>query len=192
LHEDVFSRVYAERGWAVQTSVSGPGSELDRTADLRRRLPALLEELGVRTLLDAGCGDFGWLRVTELPEQYVGVDVVPELFAALEQDLQRGRTFLRADITRVLCRDVLIHFPDDDIVRAVENLRRTGARWLLTTTFVGRGTNEPIALGDWRTLDLEAPPFDFPPPSRLIPDIPVLDRELYLDKRLGLWEVAAL
>src|SRR5436190_14503771 len=82
-HKEVFSRVYAERGWVVQTSVSGPGSELDRTADLRRRLPALFEGLGVRTLLDAGCGDFGWLRETELPELYVGVEVVPELADAL-------------------------------------------------------------------------------------------------------------
>jgi len=86
----------------------------------------------------------------------------------------------------------LIHFPDDDVVRALTNFRRTGARWILTTTFRDRPRNEPIALGEWRTLNLEAPPFRLPPPQRTLPDIPIVDRDLYLDKRLALWELPAI
>ena len=134
---------------------------------------------------------------TELPVlEYIGVEVVPELAAELARRYARpGRRFLQADITSdelpqadfVLCREVLVHFPDEDVERALAAFRRTGARWLLATTFTARETNEPIELGAWRTLNLEAPPFSLPQPERMLKDIPIRDRELALDKRLGLW-----
>ena len=196
-HEAVFTRIYRGSEWLSDESRSGPGSELVRTAGLRRELPELLAELGVDVLLDAGCGDFRWMSETELPvREYIGVEVVPELAAELARRFARpGRRFLQADITRdelpqadfVLCREVLVHFPDEDVERALAAFRRTGARWLLATTFTARETNEPIELGAWRTLNLEAPPFSFPPPERTLDDIPTRNRELALDKRLGLW-----
>lgn len=199
-HEAVFRRIYESREWGACESASGPGSGLTRTAALRRELPRLLAELGVESVLDAGCGDFHWLSEAALPVRfYVGVEVVPELAAELARlHAGRGRTFVAADITRdrlqrtdlVLCRDVLVHFPDDDVELALANVRRSEARWLLTTTFVARPANEPIALGGWRPLNLEAPPFDLPTPIRVLEDIPVVDRELYLDKRLALWDLA--
>jgi SAM-dependent methyltransferase len=201
-HQVVFRRIYAGHEWGSGESVSGPGSGVARTADLRRELAELLVELRIETMLDAGCGDFHWLRLPALPvRRYIGVEVVPELAADVARRFaQHGREFICADITwdrlpqadLVLCREVLVHFPDEDVVRALQNLRRTGARWLLTTTFADREQNEPIPLGAWRTLNLEAPPFDLPPPVRALPDLPLVDRENYLDKRLALWEFAAL
>jgi SAM-dependent methyltransferase len=201
-HEEVFGRIRAERLWGESESVSGPGSGLARTAGIRAELVELLGELEVERFLDAGCGDFHWLRVADLPiREYIGVDVVPELVA----DLQRRhacerRTFIRADITRdplpesdfVLCREVLMHFPDGDVFAALENLQRTAARWLLTTTFVDRRSNDPIELGHWRPVNLEAPPFDLPPPRRTFDDTPLVDRNQFLDKRLALWELQGL
>jgi len=196
-HEAVFTRIYRGSEWLSDESRSGPGSELVRTEGLRHELPELLAELGVEVLLDAGCGDFRWMSEAELPvREYIGVEVVPELAADLQRRYARpGRRFIQADITRdelpqadfVLCREVLVHFPDEDVERALAAFRRTGARWLLATTFTARETNEPIELGAWRTLNLEAPPFSFPPPERTLDDIPTRNRELALDKRLGLW-----
>jgi hypothetical protein len=201
-HRTVFSRIYAERAWGDAESKSGPGSGLERTAGLRRELPHLLAELGVETLLDAGCGDFHWLQAADLPvRSYIGIDVVPSLISDLTTRYgSPDRRFLAADITRdrlpraefILCREVLMHFPDEDVLRAVGNMRRTGARWLLTTTFVDRTSNEPISLGGWRPLNLQAAPFDFPPPVRTLEDMPLVQREGYLDKRLALWELTTL
>jgi hypothetical protein len=101
-HEAVFTRIYRGGDWGSAESRSGPGSELVRTADLRRELPELLAELGVDVLLDAGCGDFLWLREAELPvREYIGVEVVPELAAEVARRYAGpGRRFLQADITR--------------------------------------------------------------------------------------------
>ena len=45
-------------------------------------------------------------------------------------------------------------------------MARSGIPYLLTTTFPGAAANEEIVTGDWRVLNLEAPPFGLPPPSR--------------------------
>ena len=59
--ESVFSKVYRNNEWwDGEESKSGPGSGLTQTRRLRQELPLLFKELGVRTLLDAPCGDFYW------------------------------------------------------------------------------------------------------------------------------------
>ena len=41
--------------------------------------PPLLAKLGVISLLDAPCGDAGWISRTRLGVTYVGIDIVPDL-----------------------------------------------------------------------------------------------------------------
>ncbi|HEX5709358.1 MAG TPA: hypothetical protein VFX96_18800, partial [Pyrinomonadaceae bacterium] len=66
------------------------------------------------------------------------------------------------------------------------NFKRSGAVYLLATTHTDVQENEEIATGDWRKLNLELPPLNFPPPRRLV----VEDEEL--SKCLGLWSLAEL
>ena len=70
------------------------------TAEVRRGLPPLLREFGVRTVLDAPCGDFHWMKELDLPvERYIGADVVAEI---IERNRGRyaaaNREFLVADL----------------------------------------------------------------------------------------------
>src|SRR6185436_20559527 len=51
-----FRLIHATNLWGADTSTSGVGSEQAATAAIRRRLPALLAELGAHSLLDAPCG----------------------------------------------------------------------------------------------------------------------------------------
>jgi GT2 family glycosyltransferase len=177
-------------------SLSGPGSSLDRTATLREALPALLDELEVKTMLDAGCGDHWWLRETPLPvDRYIGVDIVQELVAANSALCIDGRLFMLADFTNdklppvdlVLTRDTLVHYDFATAVRALQNLRRTGARFLLATTFPDRHANRDVALGGWRPLNLALEPFNFPAPLRLLIEGCTENGGAYRDKALGLW-----
>lgn len=194
--EIVFTDIYRGNLWYDPESVSGRGSTLERTAAVRAALPALLRELGARSLLDAPCGDFNWMRHVDLSGvSYAGADVVPDL---IERNRQlyggEGRAFLHLDITRdalpradvVMCRDCLIHLSFADARRALRNFKASGSTYLLATTHAGVTENEDAPTGGWRSLNLRLPPFDFPAPARTIVEDPALE------KHLALWRLDEL
>jgi SAM-dependent methyltransferase len=197
--EDAFSRIYATNLWGADESRSGLGSAADATRVLRFALPEVLRALGARSLLDAPCGDFGWLSHVELgPVDYIGGDIVPALIernTALFAD--ERRRFVRLDLTRdplpaadvVLCRDCLVHLSFANIERVLVNVRRSGASFLLTTTFTRHEVNEDITDGDWRVLNLERAPFNLPAPMAVIVEECNEGNGDYTDKSLGLWRV---
>ncbi|HEX5634534.1 MAG TPA: class I SAM-dependent methyltransferase, partial [Gemmatimonadales bacterium] len=92
----------------------------------------------------------------------------------------------------VLCRDCLVHLSFADIARAVANLRRSGSRWLLTTTFPAQDVNEDVVTGDWRPINLQAAPFDWPAPEELLVEQCTEADGRFADKSLGLWRLDAL
>ena len=200
--EATFSRIYEHNVWANAESVSGPGSTIARAADFIDDLVALLKHLDTRVLLDAACGDFNWAGpVADAVEQYIGLDVVSDLIVR-NQHASAGlrRRFMRADLTAdplpqadvILCRDCLVHFSFQDIVRALHNFQHSGSRYVLTTTFIGRGVNDDIATGAWRPLDLQAPPFALPLPLAVVDEKCTHTGGIYRDKRLALWTLATL
>src|SRR6201999_4664902 len=69
-----FQRIHDTNLWGAPASVSGLGSEIDATAVLRAGLPALLKRLNATSLLDAPCGDGGWIASTDLGVPVTGVD----------------------------------------------------------------------------------------------------------------------
>lgn len=195
--ERIFTRYYQINRWGDDESVSGAGSNLQQTAEVRRVLPGLLAELGVQSLLDVPCGDFNWLKLVPLDVDYIGGDIVAELVARNEAEYgNERRRFLRLDLLEdalpvvdlIFCRDCLVHLSEAHVCRALANIRASGATYLLTTTFPARQVNEDIPTGWWRPLNLCRPPFNFPTPLRLIDEqCPNPD---YPDKHLGLWRVA--
>src|SRR5258708_12776139 len=74
-----FQRIHDTNLWGAPESTSGLGSELDATAVLRTELPRLLQKLGVASLLDAPCGDAGWINRPGLGVPYVGIHIAPAL-----------------------------------------------------------------------------------------------------------------
>lgn len=197
----VFASIHAENAWGDPESVSGPGSTRERAESFLAELIRLATSLPVETLLDAPCGDFNWAGpLADAVPFYVGVDVVPALIDANQRHAGPRRQFLCRDLVHetlpaadlVLCRDGLVHLSNAEVRAALGNLRRTGARWLVTTTFAGDHPNADIRTGNWRPLNLERPPFCFPPPIARIDEHCRYDAEKWRDKGLALWEFAAL
>jgi 2-polyprenyl-3-methyl-5-hydroxy-6-metoxy-1,4-benzoquinol methylase len=154
----LFRRIFQENSWGNNESVSGEGSNLERTAVVRSVLPALLARHGVRSILDAPCGDFFWMKELALDGiAYTGIDIVPEIIAR-NVDLYASpqRVFKLGDLVEdalpaadlILCRDCLVHFTYAETRRALDNFCRSGATWLLTTTFTGPRENREITTGD--------------------------------------------
>jgi hypothetical protein len=204
--QQVFGDIYRSKEWNGAESVSGPGSDLKRTESVRAALPGLLRELGVRSILDAPCGDFHWMKHVDLSGiRYIGGDIVQELIETCRrQHASSSCSFEHLDLTSselprvdlVLVRDCLIHLSFADIAKVVANLRRSGSTYLLTTTFPGKQWNIDIATGGFRPVNLERPPFNFPAPLRTIAEDPWVDHTPThsedFTRCLGLWRIADL
>ena len=201
-HEITFARVAERNEWEDAESVSGTGSNIRATEAIRRELPLLWRAYGIRTLLDVPCGDFHWMRliVHEL-ESYTGMDVVRDVVQrAWNQYTADGVRFLRGNLLTtclpaadcIMVRDCLVHFSYRDALRALRNLKRAPARYVLLTTFPKRQNRDSITGAYWRPLNLEAPPFSFPPPIALINEECDEIGGTFRDKSLGLWELKHL
>jgi 2-polyprenyl-3-methyl-5-hydroxy-6-metoxy-1,4-benzoquinol methylase len=198
-----FQRIHDTNLWGAAASVSGLGSEADATATLRAELPGLLRELGATSLLDAPCGDAGWINAADLGVTMIGVDIVPELIALLSARASRGEIkgdYHVADITRdalprcdaILCRDCLVHLSFANISRALANFRRSGATWLITTTFPDWQTNLDCEDGDWRALNFECAPFSWSVPLALLKENCMEAGGGWRDKSLGVWRLSEI
>ena len=194
--EAIFSEIYERNLWNDPESASGRGSTLQRTTVIRRELPSLLKDVGAESLLDAPCGDFNWMRSTELRSiKYIGADVVPSLIARNEQRYSRyDREFVVLDITKsaiprvdvILCRDCFAHLSFRNIFSALANFKRSSSEYLFATTHTKTREHRDIATGQGRYVNLQLAPFNFPKPEKLI----VEDAEL--GKCLGIWQLQHL
>jgi hypothetical protein len=197
---EVFGLIYAENLWGVEESRSGAGSTLSQTEAMRNTLPALLSQLEVKTLLDLPCGDFHWMsRIKLAGIDYIGADIVPALVASnASQYSGPGRAFIELDLVTsklpmvdaVLCRDCLVHLPNEMVATALRNICSSGSTWLISTTFPSHLENPDITLGLWRPINLERPPFSLPPPQTLLHEGNPDPR--YADKCLGVWRLSDL
>ncbi|MCX6613074.1 MAG: class I SAM-dependent methyltransferase [Acidobacteria bacterium] len=201
--EEVFQRIWANNYWGDAESRSGGGSNLEQTAVLRPALSRLLSELKIQSMLDLPCGDFHWMKETVLPAgmSYVGGDIVAPLVASNQASfggpLKRFEqmNLMEDDLPQVdliFCRDCLVHLSFAQIGKAIENLRRSGSTYLLTTNFSDDRRNHDIRTGQWRPLALRAAPFHFPLPLAVIEEKCTENRGKFSDKTMSLWRIADL
>ena len=203
--KDVFTHIYQKNAWQSSESRSGTGSSLTETEQVRKLLPRLLKKYEIKTLVDVPCGDWNWMKMVDLPkvgvEHYIGGDIVQEIVEENKKNYgDARREFVVLDLMEsplpqgdlLFCRDCLVHLPYKGIEKVLQNLHQSGIRYLLTTTFTNRASNDDIKTGYWRPLNLELSPFCFPSPLEIIVENCTECQGEYADKSLGLWEVTSL
>ena len=185
---EFFRRVFRENIWSDDESRSGVGSNLAATVRVRADLPAALRYYGIRSILDAPCGDFAWMKLVDFGQTaYIGGDIVPEIITSnTELYAQENRRFAVVDLVEddlpdvdlIFCRDCFIHFSNDLILRSLRNMVRSKARFVMLTHDVSllryagvdwknidldRATEAGVNF-EFRPLNLTLPPFNLPPP----------------------------
>jgi hypothetical protein len=193
-----FEKIYHMGLFGSTESRSGSGSTMEQTEHIRGTLAQLFEELGIKTLLDVPCGDFNWMRHINMSNmRYIGGDIVADMVKKNNEDFSSQNVEFRviniitdnlpkADI--ILCRDCLGHLKLEDGLKAIRNFKRSGATYLLSTTFPDHIKNSDD-FRIWRTVNLESGPFNLPQPLRIMNEkcTEMLLGESYTDKSLGLW-----
>jgi len=202
----IFSTVKEKNVWGSSESVSGPGSALDQTQTLIAELPGLLREKNIKTLLDIPCGDFNWMKNIDLSGiNYIGADIVDGLIKENTEKYEtENRKFSVIDLVNdklpkcdmVFVRDCLVHLSYRNIHKAIENIKKSGSKYLLTTTFTEVGKNHDIIMEDniglWRPLNLRLKPFMFPEPECIIVENSTEMDGKQKDKSMGLWDIKKL
>lgn len=195
--KDIFTQIYKDNSWKDAQSVSGQGSNMKQTAAIRRALPKLFEQLHVKSLLDIPCGDFNWFSHINLSTdfRYIGADIVNELiyrnqmrWPQLEWLVLDATISKLPEVDMIFCRDMLGHLDNAGVKAALKNFKRSGATYLLATTYPGRENVVEIETGQWRPINL-ASLFGLPSPVAVINEECTEGKMQYTDKSLGLWRL---
>ena len=208
---DFFHRVFTERMWNSDESASGVGSTLAAAHELVQGLPGALHQLGVRSLLDLPCGDFNWMKTVDLTGiDYLGGDIVVDVVEQNQRlHAREGVRFQVLDVVQddlppadlIFVRDCFIHFTLDLIQAALSNIRRADIKYLCMTNDSCReryaGANfANIELDravdgvnfEYRPLNFQLPPFNFPPPVLTLSDGGAWDGF----KSMAIWDIESL
>lgn len=193
--KSVFLHHYEANVWGNAETVSGAGSTLQYTEHIRRVIPEIVDELGIKVILDAPCGDYNWFRLIQWKKSivYVGGDIVEPL-------VERNRAlhgndstnFIMLDVAKDhlpmanlwICRDCLFHLSNSDIFLALANFLQSDIAYMLVSTHSECKKNSDIPTGSFRLLNLQLEPFSLGEPARVINDW----IEGYPVKHLCLWE----
>lgn len=205
-NKEIFTRYYENNTWGGKESVSGPGSDTDTTQQLAKELSVLLKQLGIKTFLDAPCGDFNWMKNVDLRNiKYSGTDIVEDLIAKnIEKYSSEDVEFFVMDIVEdtfktydlIMIRDTLVHLTNKQVASVLKKVKESGTKYLLTThhSWIDDSifpehnrNNRDIKTGQWRRINLLEPPFFLPKPIRVIVEGNTNSKDL--DKSLALYLV---
>jgi len=162
----IFTEVYDKNLWNSQETRSGSGSELANCSEIIKHIPELLKRNNIKSVLDCPCGTYNWQYKVEWGE-YIGADIVPLMIA--NNILHEPYThFMLLDLITdnlpkadmILVRDCFVHLSFEDSIKAIENIKRAGIKYLLATSF-NIQYNKPFPTSfEWRKINMEIYPFN--------------------------------
>lgn len=192
---NVFREHYATNSWRSEESRSGTGSTEKATTAIRSALPAIISTYNIRSILDIPCGDFNWMKLVDLPVDYIGADIVKDIVERNRQLYSTPtRRFKVLDVTSdqlpsvdlILCRDCLFHFSFDHVHKSIANVKRSGSKYILLTTNIDLLKNRQVVTGEYRRMNMQQLPFKFPDPIYLVKE------QRGDDAHLALWRISDL
>ncbi len=175
--EEPFAKIYKDKLWGANEKGeghSGGGSTLRATVVYRAYLQEFLKEHRIRTVVDAGCGDWEFSQSLNWSGiDYKGYDIVP---AVIEKNRKLYSApnvqFFTANIVEadlpaadlLICKHVLQHIPNRDVAKFCAQLPKY--KHVLLINGVDAATfsanNSDIEAGHYRPLDVTRAPFSLP------------------------------
>jgi len=175
--QQVFTDIYRHAKWGRNSQgagASGWGSRLRATLIYRTFLQQFMKDNHIRSVVDAGCGDWEFSQALDWSGiDYKGFDIVESniVHHRLKHAKPNIQFFLGnfvelelppADL--LICKHVLQHLPTQDVQTFLTQVPKY--KHTLLTNGVNANTmtaqNLDIAVGGYRQLDPTAPPFNLP------------------------------
>jgi SAM-dependent methyltransferase len=171
-----FTDIYKDSTWGSGADgglgTSGTGSTLSATLLYRTYLQQFLKENEIKSVVDAGCGDWEFSQTIDWSGvDYTGYDIVQEVVDANTKKFAKPNIkFVQADIVQtdlapadlLISKHVLQHLPNTSVQKFITQLGKYKHVLLINgvdpKTFSGE--NRDIGPGDYRFLDVTEPPFN--------------------------------
>lgn len=170
----------------------GQGSRIDSTVEIRLALPHIIKQFDIKTINDAGCGDFHWIERLKSWFKHNGIDYLGydikdrkrRIFPFQELELT-SEVMRKADL--VICRDVLIHLCNTLVEEFFKRLKESKSKYLLATSFDGIDNKDRApelmgVVGGFQRINLQSEPFNLGEPLMRI-------EEPKFKRYMGLWEI---
>lgn len=191
---NVFEEIYKNNKWNSKESVSGTGSTLKKTKAIREFLNVFFKMHNIKSLFDVPCGDFNWLKQVNLSNiNYVGWDIVKDLIDKNNEKCSSENIKFNVgdlindklpDSDMLLCRDCMIHLPNERVNAALKNIAKSNIEWVFLTTYPNVTENKEIKEGKWRKVNLEIAPFNLPKPVMIVDEE---EKTWNSGKSIGVW-----
>lgn len=173
--KQAFDEIYKDSKWGLSpdgVGKSGTGSTLHATLLYRTFLGQFLEDNKIKSVVDAGCGDWEFSQHIDWTGiQYTGYDIVPTVIEANKKRFAKPNIeFVNADIVEtdlpkadlLISKHVLQHLPNAAVAKLVKQFDKY--EHVLLTNGVDGSTltaaNTDIKPGEYRYIDLTKPPFN--------------------------------
>ena len=87
--KDRFLIIYKNNYWDNSETVSGPGSTLKTTVNLRKKLKKVIKKYNIKSIFDAPCGDCNWIEkiIKNSRIRYIGADIVNDIIVKNKKNL---------------------------------------------------------------------------------------------------------
>jgi 2-polyprenyl-3-methyl-5-hydroxy-6-metoxy-1,4-benzoquinol methylase len=197
--ERIFTEKYIKNSWMGSESKSGPGSSLHNNQKLLSMMYDFFKNSNIKSILDYGCGDFNWMKHFDFEsiEKYLGVDIVEEMIIQNRENYETEKIkfkklniiddYIKEKFDAILCKDVLFHLSYEDALSVIDNIKKSGSTYLLSTTFIDF-INKDINTGQWRPINLEIEPFNLGEPIIIWKNIED-KKEGWITKSIGIWKI---
>jgi hypothetical protein len=198
---ELFEKIYETKKWGGKGELgggSGFGSSLEYTLDLRGKLTRMLVELKIDSFIDSSVGSFMWMpfvleEANKLRKQadssfngvkFLGTDVACKVISKHQEAYANSedRSFKCLDYAReslphgyqaVFSRDSLQHVPISAAYAFLNNVRQSGAKYLIVGSYLDADENRDIKGGAYYSINLLKPPFNLrPPPLHVLEELP--------------------
>lgn len=193
--KNAFTRIYENGVWARNAEgrgSSGEGSTAQNTLLYRMFLQSFLEANQIKSVVDAGCGDWEFSRLINWKGiKYTGYDIVSHVIETNKRIFQTpdiqfvnedfsGTELAAADL--FICKDVLQHLPNEVILSILPKLKKYKYCLLINDIAPQAENSENALAGGYRRLDLTKPPFNLSGERVFVFDCGLVKKEIFLIK----------
>lgn len=165
-------------------------------------LPVILKRYNVKSFLDVGCSNRYWIKNVDWSDiRYVGIDIVKQI-VDINKSLWTDLEFYRVnpieesikeygDFDMIFIRNMLIHNTLHGCKSILENVKQSGATYLMASTSpeIEENIDNKAIWVQKRNLQIE--PFNLPEPWDLIPEM-IKTFKVRENNYMGIWSVKDL